>query len=164
VCDGDIVVGCRQASESRLNSSTSVNQRFPRNDLQAMACMGSDHCALILQGDTQADFNRGFRFESFWIKMPGFMEAVKDAWDNPVNSQDPLLVFHVKLLRTAKALKIWRRRNFSNWKLRTAILQLILLELEKNPRTKEFVIAGTRVQKIHKGEASGSSGYPKEQS
>jgi hypothetical protein len=93
--------------------------------------------------------------------MPGFMEAVKDAWDNPVNSQDPLLVFHVKLLRTAKALKIWRRRNFSNWKLRTAILQLILLELEKSPRTKAFVIAGTRVQKIHKGEASGSSGYPK---
>jgi hypothetical protein len=63
--------------------------------------------------------------------MPAFMEAVKDAWDKPVNSQDPLLIFHVKLLRTAKALKIWRRRNFSNWKVRMEILQLILLELEK---------------------------------
>jgi hypothetical protein len=30
----------------------------------------------------------------------------------------------------SKALKAWRRRSFNNWKLRTAILQIILLELE----------------------------------
>jgi hypothetical protein len=114
-----------------LLATTEWIDLFPHSDLQAVASMGSNHCPLILQGDNQKDFYRGFRLESYWTKMPGFMEAVKEAWDNPVNTQDPLLRLHFKLLRTAKALKAWRRRNFSNWKLRTAIIQLILLELEK---------------------------------
>lgn len=40
-------------------------------------------------------------------------------------------ITYVNLLRTAKALKAWRRRSFSNWKLRSAIMQLILQELER---------------------------------
>jgi hypothetical protein len=62
--------------------------------------------------------------------MLGFMETVQEAWEKPVNTQDALLSLHVKLLHSAKALKAWRRRSFNNWKLRTAILQIILLELE----------------------------------
>jgi hypothetical protein len=104
---------------------------FPRPDLQALASLGSDHCPLFLQGDTEYDFYRGFRFEAHWINMPGFIQTVQTAWEQPVDSQDPMLRMHVKLLRTARALKIWRRTQFSDWKLRDAILHLILLELEK---------------------------------
>lgn len=38
---------------------------FPRNDLQALASLGSDCCPLFLQGETILDFYRGFRFEDF---------------------------------------------------------------------------------------------------
>jgi len=37
---------------------------FPRTDLQALASLGSDHCPLFLQGDTDFDFYRGFCFEA----------------------------------------------------------------------------------------------------
>jgi len=104
---------------------------FPRTDLQALASLGYDHCPLFLQGDTDFDFYRGFRFEAHWIHMPEFTQTVQVAWEQPVSSQDPMLRMHVKLLRTARALKIWRRTQLSDWKLRDAILHLILLELEK---------------------------------
>jgi hypothetical protein len=104
---------------------------FPRIDLQALASLGSDHCPLFLQGDTSLEFYRGFRFEAYWINMPSFMDTVKIAWEQPVNTQNALLRMHVKLVRTARALKIWRRTIFSEWKLKSAFLQIILLELEK---------------------------------
>jgi hypothetical protein len=97
---------------------------FPRTDLQALASLGSDHCPLFLQGDTSYEFYRGFRFEAYWVNMPGFMEAVQAAREQPVNTQNALLRMHVKLLHTARA-------KFSDWKLKSAILQIVLLELEK---------------------------------
>ena len=104
---------------------------FPRIDLQALASLGSDHCPLFLQGDTSLEFYRGFRFETHWVNMPGFMDTVATTWEQPVNTQNALLRMHVKLMRTARALKIWRQSIFSKWKLKSAILQIILLELEK---------------------------------
>lgn len=77
--------------------------------------------------------------------MPGFMDTVATAWEQLVNTQNALLCMHVKLMRTARALKIWRRSIFSEWKLKSAILQIILLELEKaqerrllTPEEQEF--------------------------
>jgi hypothetical protein len=78
---------------------------FPRTDLQDLASMGSDHCPLLLYGDVVFDFYRGLRFESFWTNCPGFHDTVQEAWSKPVNTQDAILRVHVKLLRTAKALK-----------------------------------------------------------
>lgn len=66
----------------------------------------------FMQGEVNFDFYGGFRFEAFWIKWPGFLETVKEAWSKPVNTQDAILRIHVKLLRTAKALKMWRRKKF----------------------------------------------------
>jgi hypothetical protein len=48
---------------------------FPRTDLQALAALGSDHCPLFLQGDVVHDFYRGFRFESYWVNCPDFLET-----------------------------------------------------------------------------------------
>lgn len=62
----------------------------------------------------------------------GFMEtAVQAAWDQPVNTQeDAILGMHVKLLRTAKALKLWKRQNHGNLDLRLAIANEVLLLLD----------------------------------
>lgn len=103
---------------------------FPRTHLHALASLGSDHCPLFMQGDVVIDFYRGFRFESHWINWPGFAETVKEVWDKPVHTQDAILRVHVKLMRTAKALKLWRT-NFSDWKIRWAILNITLANLER---------------------------------
>jgi hypothetical protein len=104
---------------------------FPRTHLHALASLGSDHCPLFLQGEVNMEFYKGFRFESHWPKWPGFMEAVKEVWDKPVNTQDAILRVHVKLMRTAKALRFWRRKNFNDWKVRWAILNITLANLER---------------------------------
>lgn len=61
---------------------------FLRIDIQALASMGSDHCPILLQGDTFFDFYQGFRFKAYWTNMPGFLNTVKGAWEQPVNTQN----------------------------------------------------------------------------
>lgn len=101
---------------------------FPNTDLQALATMGSDHAPLILTGDVARQNYNGFRFESYWTSMTGFMETVQEVWAQPVNTQDAILKIHVKLIRTAKALKLWRWQKLGNLPLRLAMVnELILL-------------------------------------
>lgn len=88
-----------------LFASTDWLDLFPRTDLRALASLGSDHSALFLEGDISMDFYRGFQFESHWVHRPGFLRTVSEAWDKPVSTQDAILWLHVKMLRTAKALK-----------------------------------------------------------
>jgi hypothetical protein len=122
-------------------ASTEWLEFFPRTQLQALASLGSDHCPLFLQGEVNIEFYRGFRFESHWPNCPEFLETVKEVWDRPIDTQDAILRLHVKLLRTAKALKLWRRKNFSDWKVRWAIVNITLANLEKaqeaRPLTQE---------------------------
>lgn len=134
---------------------------FPRTDLQALASMGSNHCPLFLQGDVTYEFYRGFRFESYWVNCPDFMETVKEAWDRPVNTQDTILRVHVKLLRIAKALKIWRRQNFSNWKVRWAILNIVLANLEKAQEERTLTQDEITFKKYLKNKALGIAAVQK---
>jgi hypothetical protein len=63
---------------------------FPNIDLQALSTLGSDHAPLLI-GDVTRQNYLGFRFESYWVNMPGFYDAVQAAWAQPVNTQDPIL-------------------------------------------------------------------------
>lgn len=134
---------------------------FPRTDLQALASLGSDHCPLFLQGDVAHDFYRGFRFESHWVNRPDFIDIVKEAWDKPVNTQDAILRVHVKLIRTAKALKIWRRKHFSDWKVRWAILNITLANLERAQEERMLTQAEINFKKYLKTKALGMAAVQK---
>lgn len=114
-----------------LFASTEWLEIFPRTDLRALASLGSDHSALFLHGDVNLGFYKGFRFESHWVHMAGFLDTVQEAWTKPVNKQDVILRLHVKMLRTAKALKNWRRKSMRGWRLTWALLMLTLENLEK---------------------------------
>jgi hypothetical protein len=112
-------------------ASTDWLDWFPCTELQALASLGSDHSALFLQGNTKCDFYRGFRFEAHWVQMPGFQDTVQKAWSTPVDTQDACLRLHVKMMRTGKALRHWRRLSLGRWKLSWSILNIILANLEK---------------------------------
>lgn len=128
---------------------------FPRTGLQALASLGSDQCLLFLQGDVTHDFYRGFRFESLWVNCPDFMETVQEAWNRPVNTQDSIMRLHVKLMRTAKALKMWRRKNFCDWKVRWAVLNITLLNLEKAQEERSLTHEEVSFKKYLKSKALG---------
>jgi hypothetical protein len=123
-----------------LFASADWLQMFPRTDLHALASLSSDHSALFLHGDVNLNFYRGFRFESFWAHMPGFLDVVKDSWIRPVSTQDSILRLHTKMLRTAKALRNWRRKSLGGWKLSWAILNLTLENLEKAQEERTLTV------------------------
>ena len=62
--------------------------------------------------------------------MEGFQEVVQQAWMEEVATNDPLRRFHVKMERTAKALKQWHKRKFGNLWLQVAIAREIIGRLD----------------------------------
>lgn len=59
---------------------------FPDSVLQSTTSGVSDHCPLILGLKVSTGGKRRFHFESFWTKIPGFLDAVKQNWEAPVQS------------------------------------------------------------------------------
>jgi hypothetical protein len=56
----------------RCFCSTSCEELFPTTHLQTWASTVSYHCRLILQGATDKPQFNGFRFEAYWLSIPGF--------------------------------------------------------------------------------------------
>ena len=104
---------------------------FPNSDLQAIASMGSDHSPLFLQGNVSYNFYKGFRFEAFWSTLPGFLEMVQASWSQSVYTRDAILRLHIKMRRLATSIKIWKAQQVGKIELQLAIVQVVLLCLEK---------------------------------
>ena len=66
-----------QATMCRLDRvlcSADWEALFPACALCAASTSVSDHCQLLLSGDLSVPKNRSFRFESFWLRMPGIAD------------------------------------------------------------------------------------------
>jgi hypothetical protein len=62
----------------------------------------------ILEGDSFTQKIKGFRFESYWLKIPRFQDVVKQAWSKPLQATDVIRRLHIKLSHMAKVLKSWK--------------------------------------------------------
>jgi exonuclease III len=127
---------------------------FPNIDLQALPTMGSDHCPLFLTGDARQHYI-GFRFESFWVNMAGVLEVIQEVWNQPVNTQDAIVRMHVKLIRTAKALKIWKRQNLGSLPLLLAIAKEELLLLDTTQEQRQLTPEELDFRRYLKAKADG---------
>jgi hypothetical protein len=87
--------------------------------------------------------------------MPGFLETVQAAWDQLVNTQDAILRMRVKFLRTAKALKLWKRQNLDNLALRLAIANEVLLLLDTAQEQRSLTTEELQFQKYLKAKSVG---------
>jgi hypothetical protein len=67
-------------------------------------------------GGTEKLKFRGFRFEAYWLGLPGFKDVVKQAWDKLLQATDAIRQLHIKPSRTAKALKKWEKTYIGNIK------------------------------------------------
>jgi hypothetical protein len=115
----------------RVLCSNSWEELFPRSHLHAWASTLSDHCPLILQGDTAMSKFKGFRFESYLLKLPGFQDVVKEAWDKPLLVTDAVRRLHIKLARIAKALKQCEKNNIKNMKMQLAIIKELIWQIDQ---------------------------------
>lgn len=139
----------------RMFCTIQWEEAFPTAHLQALASTLSDHCPLFLQGNTQAPKYNGFRFELYWIQMPGFQETVAEAWTKPLQETDALRKIHIKLARTARALKKLQKENIGNIKLQTTVAKEIILRLdvaeEERQLTQEELQFRKRIKLKHQG-------------
>jgi hypothetical protein len=62
---------------------------------------------------------------------------------------------HVKLPCTARALKVWRRAQCSEWKLREAITHITLLELERAQERRTLTSDEMEFKKYLKEKSTG---------
>jgi hypothetical protein len=74
---------------------------------------------------------KGFRFESYWLRLSGFQEVVQQAWDKPLCASDAIRRLHIKLARTANALRQWEESNIRNIKMQLAIIKEVIWQLDQ---------------------------------
>lgn len=99
---------------------------LPDCTLQAVSSLVSDHCPLLLVGNTSIKRFRGFRFESFWPKLPGFLEVMQQAWNRSLSVTNPYLRLQTKLQRTAAALRSWAQSKIGNCRLLLAAAKQLI--------------------------------------
>ena len=103
---------------------------YADNVLQSHATEMSDHCPLILGLREGIVGKKRFHFESFWLKLEGFLEAVQQSWDEQVVCNCPLETISIKLKRLTKALQSRSQRQVGNIKSQLALARHILHHLE----------------------------------
>ena len=89
----------------RLFCNAAWDLAFSDHILQALSTALSDHCPLLLTSGNAPVRLKTFRFENFWIKMPGFKETVHNAWNEDNPHTEPLHRLNFKLQTTASRLK-----------------------------------------------------------
>jgi hypothetical protein len=103
---------------------------FGSHVLNALSSSLSDHCPLLLADDRGPKKPRSFKFENFWVRIPGFMDVVNQAWGVRSSHVEPCHVLFHKLRCTAEALTRWSRRLFSNTKVLVHAALLVILHLD----------------------------------
>ncbi|XP_073362867.1 uncharacterized protein [Aegilops tauschii subsp. strangulata] len=99
--------------------------------LQALSTSVSDHAALHITTSAAFCPKKRFRFETFWPKLEGLEQAVKDAW-----VCDPMIIDpfkrHDALFRNAGvALQAWGQKKVGNVKLLMAVATLVIHRLDQ---------------------------------
>jgi hypothetical protein len=98
---------------------------------------------LLLLLDAVPRAKRRFSFESFWVKLPGFLEGVEQAWSQPVMNVDPFRVLDYKLRQVAKALQSWSSNKIGSVWLQFALAREVILRFDeaqefRPPSTQEI--------------------------
>ncbi|KAK1580093.1 hypothetical protein QYE76_072040 [Lolium multiflorum] len=79
---------------------------------------------------TKSAGRRRFQFERFWIKLEGFEDAVRSAWDVVVGDPDPFWRLTAKLKRTARSLLSWSDKKVGSVKLQLMIAREVVFRLD----------------------------------
>ena len=123
--------------------------------VQAITSSMSDHCPMLLTCNPFQQQCKGFRFESFWTRLPGFSDTVQEAWSKPVRSNVRIRALHVKLARTARALKRWGRQKFDMLKKQDEIANEIILRLDQAQEARRLTNEELSLRRLAKQRVTG---------
>lgn len=81
---------------------------FPLMTVHKLVREISDHNPLVLDTMEQVEKTvKPFRYDSGWIKQPGFLDKIQTIWSERVHNSDSLGVVQEKLKRVKKKMKGW---------------------------------------------------------
>lgn len=109
---------------------------FADSNLYPLSFACSDHAPLLLVGNEKRSKFPNFRFESFWLKIPGFFDVVQESWQKPLLATNSLSIFRLKLKRLARDLKRWSRFQVGDIKLQLAVAMEVVFQLEVAQETR----------------------------
>lgn len=121
----------------RVFSSSEWLLEFPNHVLRPLSSDSSDHCPLLLQLNVLGESKRRFRFESFWVRLPGFCDVVANAWTSLPPQSDPFRTVDAKLRNVAKALTSWSASNIGSVRLQLTLAReaILCFDIEQERRT-----------------------------
>lgn len=114
-----------------------------------------DHCPLFLAQPQQPAQKAHFRFEHFWLKVPGFLDIVREAWAKLVRDTSPLMILHNRLRNTAWALKTWSKKLFSTVRMELHMVQELILCLDVAQDSRTLSEAEVQFRKALKARVLG---------
>lgn len=89
-------------------TSPSWTVLYPNTMVTALSKCISDHTPY--PSETTVPKTDIFRFENFWVELPGFIEVVKLFWDIPVRADSQGKIINGKFKNLRRGLKIWSKR------------------------------------------------------
>lgn len=128
----------------RVLVSVDWEAAFPNCFMQARSTDISDHCPLLLSTNVASTHKRRFHFERFWIKIPGYQEAVHRGWQCSVPPTQPFRHLDELLRNTARELQSWSQKCIGSINLQILIARELILHLdqvqERRALTSEEVV------------------------
>lgn len=113
--------------------------RFPNHALRPLSSDCSDHCPLLLQLDAIEGAKRRFRFEAFWVKLPGFADVVACAWAVTPEQADPFRILDFKLRRVAKELRRWSNSKVGSVRLQLTMARQVISRFDEEQERRVLV-------------------------
>ena len=111
-------------------SSSCWTTSFPNTMVLPLGKPVSDHIPCVVTIESSIPKSKLFRFENFWIKMPGFKEIVQGAWNQNVNHVDLYHMFFHKLKKISQALRKWSKTIFAHSKVQLHMALEVILRLD----------------------------------
>lgn len=122
----------------------------------------SDRCPLLLMPMVTEHKSRRFRFESFWVDLPGYQSCVLQNWQQAtVPAHNPLLTLHIKLNRTARGLRRWAKTIVPQVKIPMAVCREVIARLDTAQEERQLTSEGSDFRKFLKNRLLGLSAIEK---
>jgi hypothetical protein len=116
----------------RWFSSLDWDALHPTASLSALSSSLSDHAPLLMSTAVDYRCKRRFTFESFWVKLDGFQEAVAASWGAAIAVHaDPLRRLDLKLRRVARDLQRWSARRVGNIRDQILVANEVIRQLDR---------------------------------
>jgi hypothetical protein len=79
-------------------TSSNWISEYPNSIVLPLAKTGSDHVPCVVTINTSIPKAKIFRFENYWVDMPGFLDCVKKSWSNVSKKSYSLMSTHASVL------------------------------------------------------------------